>query len=138
MKENINVMHDKVKDLMEDGITIYQPSGETPVRVERQYPRYLAATSPHARILDRFRKAAEAEEAAQTPVDESMDSVISDSFKINTTGDENMRERTGSFSSDLNVSDTLSVASSKAKREIKKPETIKRNILGSSNSVNKD
>jgi hypothetical protein len=30
-----------------------QPTGATPVRLERSYPRYLAATSPHARITER-------------------------------------------------------------------------------------
>ena len=30
------------------------PSGLTPVRVERSFPRVLAATSPHLRILSRL------------------------------------------------------------------------------------
>ena len=32
-----------------------QPSGLTPQRAERSFPRYLEATSPHQRILHRFR-----------------------------------------------------------------------------------
>ena len=30
-----------------------QPTGMTPARVKRSYPRYLAATIPHERILNR-------------------------------------------------------------------------------------
>ena len=32
-----------------------QPTGLTPQRTERSFPRYLEATSPHQRILHRFR-----------------------------------------------------------------------------------
>merc|ERR1712107_41736 len=99
MKENVTEMQIKMTNLMEDGINIYQPSGETPVRVGRQFPRYLAATSPHARIKERFRKTVEAKETAQQSVDESVDNTDPDSFLTpNTTGDmENTREMTGSF-----------------------------------------
>ncbi|CAH0678191.1 unnamed protein product [Spodoptera exigua] len=34
---------------------IYSPTGKTPARVEYRYPRVLAATSPHDRLLARFR-----------------------------------------------------------------------------------
>merc|ERR1712029_142151 len=121
MKENVDIIQAKVENLISDGIVIYQPSGETPVRTERQYPRYLAATSPHARIIEKFRNSA-----------------VSDSFRTNVT-DEQIRDRTGSFSSDITQdADSASVASSIArKREIKKPEAIKRNILGKSNAINK-
>ncbi|CAH0596519.1 unnamed protein product [Chrysodeixis includens] len=34
---------------------VYEPTGSTPSRVEFRYPRALAATSPHARILARLR-----------------------------------------------------------------------------------
>ena len=138
MKENVTEMQIKMTNLMEDGINIYQPSGETPVRVERQFPRYLAATSPHARIKERFRKTVEAKETAQQSVDESVDNTDPDSFLTpNTTGDmENTREMTGSFSSGVSTSDYASM-SSLSKRQIKKPKTINKNILGSSNTVNK-
>jgi len=137
MKENVDVLRSKVTDLVNDGITIYQPSGETPSRTDRQYPRYLAATSPHQRIIERFRRTVEADEAAKNPVEDSLDSAVSNSFHTNNTS-EDARERTGSFSSDLSH-DTESVASSQMKkRELKKPEAIKpRNILGKSNVVNK-
>jgi hypothetical protein len=36
------------------GLREDQPTGTTPSRVERSYPRYLAATSPHARITERY------------------------------------------------------------------------------------
>ncbi|KAJ8711980.1 hypothetical protein PYW08_008934 [Mythimna loreyi] len=34
---------------------VYSPTGKTPSRVEYRYPRMLAATSPHERLLARFR-----------------------------------------------------------------------------------
>ncbi|KAF9794938.1 hypothetical protein SFRURICE_005173 [Spodoptera frugiperda] len=34
---------------------LYSPTGKTPSRVEYRYPRVLAATSPHDRLLARFR-----------------------------------------------------------------------------------
>jgi len=73
-----------------------QPTGLTPARVERSYPRYLAATSPHERILNRFRAQAElASVAARLPLDDSDDgdSLISGSTNTgslsrnNSTGD---------------------------------------------------
>ena len=141
MKENIGEIESKVNDHVTDGITIYQPTGQTPVRQERQYPRYLASTDPHQRILDKFRKTVEAEEAAKNSVEDSLDSAVSDSFRSNMTGEEgSLRERTGSFSSDISATnDAESVISSVAskKRELKKPEAIKRNILSNSNVVNK-
>merc|ERR1719186_1077774 len=73
-----------------------QPTGLTPARVDRSYPRYLAATSPHERILNRFRSQAEhASVAARLPLDDSDDgdSLISGSINTgsisrnNSTGD---------------------------------------------------
>merc|ERR1712098_662017 len=100
---------------------------------------YLASTSPHARILEKFRKnSVEPEEAAKTPFEESLDSAVSDSFRTNVTDDQ-MRDRTGSFSSDITQdADSASVASSfSKKRELKKPDVINKNILGKSNAINK-
>jgi len=57
-----------------------QPTGLTPQRTERSFPRYLEATSPHQRILHRFRSQAEAAVvAARLPLEDSdnEDSVVS-------------------------------------------------------------
>ena len=140
MKENIASMKSKVNEHVNDGIIIYKPTGATPIRQDRQYPRYLASTDPHQRILERYRKA-EAEEAAKNPVEDSLDSAVSNSFgSFMTAEDNNLRERTESFSSDLSATnDTESVTSSVSsrKRELKKPGSMKKNILGKSNIVNK-
>merc|ERR1712088_677176 len=49
-----------------------QPTGLTPQRMERSFPRYLEATSPHQRILHRFRSQAEAAVvAARLPLEDS-------------------------------------------------------------------
>ncbi|XP_045454761.1 kinesin-like protein Klp61F [Melitaea cinxia] len=37
--------------------TVYNPTGGTPARADYRYPRALAATSPHERLLARFRAA---------------------------------------------------------------------------------
>jgi len=55
-------------DLQED-----VPSGLTPARVERPYPRYLAATSPHDKIVSRYREQAALAAAARLALDESDD-----------------------------------------------------------------
>eukprot|EP00088_Acartia_fossae_P034134 TRINITY_DN3500_c0_g1_i10.p1 TRINITY_DN3500_c0_g1~~TRINITY_DN3500_c0_g1_i10.p1 ORF type:complete len:728 (-),score=254.95 TRINITY_DN3500_c0_g1_i10:261-2444(-) len=39
------------------------PTGTTPGRIERSYPRYLAATSPHERIIKRYRQVSAADTA---------------------------------------------------------------------------
>merc|ERR1719266_836809 len=49
-----------------------QPTGLTPQRAERSFPIYLEATSPHQRILHRFRSQAEAAVvAARLPLEDS-------------------------------------------------------------------
>jgi len=46
---------DVVKFLVED-LTHDVPTGQTPQRREFSYPRFLASTSPHERIVERFRQ----------------------------------------------------------------------------------
>jgi len=78
---------DTVSSFVTDVLQEDQPTGLTPVRVERSYPRYLAATSPHERILNRFRAQAEsASVAARLPLDDSDDgdSLISGSTDAGT------------------------------------------------------
>jgi len=56
------------------------PTGSTPARTERVYPRYLAATSPHLRILERFRATSDSVNVAmRLPLEDldDEDSVIS-------------------------------------------------------------
>lgn len=57
------------------------PTGATPGRIERTYPRFLAATSPHEKIIQRYRQASDNEcVAARLYLDDSdNDSVISTS-----------------------------------------------------------
>lgn len=106
-------LDEEVATLVWEDLKVYQPTGETPLRVERQYPRYLASTDPHHRILDKFRKVTEAEEAAAEGLeDRSIDSELSCSLET-----ENRLDRSGKS----------------GKRELKKPEAIRRNILGNSN-----
>ena len=107
--EKMAHLDEEVATLVWEDLKVYQPTGETPVRTERQYPRYLASTDPHHRILDKFRKVAEAEEAAEGQEDRSIDSELSCSLET-----ENRLDRSGKS----------------GKRELKKPEAIRRNILG--------
>ena len=107
--EELLAMDEQVVSLVWEDMKVYQPTGETPVRTERHYPRYLASTEPHHRILDKFRKT-KSEEVVVTPLEESVDSELSYSLE------------------NENKSESIS-----GKRELKKPEVIKKNILKSSN-----
>merc|ERR1719242_2232686 len=56
-----------------------EPTGLTPGRVVRSYPRELAATSPHQSILSRFRVQAELAAASKFSLDDTDDSGLSQS-----------------------------------------------------------
>ena len=57
MKSNVKekVLEEKsnVVSFISDVLKEDQPTGRTPSRVERSYPRCLAATSPHEKLLSR-------------------------------------------------------------------------------------
>ncbi|XP_055683426.1 kinesin-like protein Klp61F [Lutzomyia longipalpis] len=53
--ETIQKMHDNITELYTTNLKTYTSTGETPIRKEFTYNRVLAATSPHERILNRFR-----------------------------------------------------------------------------------
>jgi len=128
---DVEGLNNAVAVLLESDLESYKCTGETPVRAERQYPRYLAATSPRGRILDRFRKVVEAEEAAKLPLDESLDSALSESRGSTALSDEKSRGSVdNSMTSDWEKENVFVQPKSK-KRELKKPEVVKRNILGS-------
>ena len=67
-------------------ILVFVPTSleEAPCRTERQFHRYLASTSPQHRILDRYRKVVEVDDVAKLPLDESVDSAISDQSRVST------------------------------------------------------
>merc|ERR1719336_3670566 len=58
------------------------PTGLTPARVERSYPRVLAATSPQQTILARFRVQAELAAASKLSLDDADDSGLSQSSGV--------------------------------------------------------
>jgi len=138
---NVMELRNAVTGLLESELEEYKATGKTPVRAERQYPRYLATTSPHSRILDRYRKAVEADEAAKLPLDESMDSALSESRASTSNNEEKCQASAdSSVTSDWekeNIKDEqLFVHPKSKKRELKRPEVVKRNILGSNSSLN--
>ncbi|XP_063635753.1 kinesin-like protein Klp61F [Cydia splendana] len=66
MLQRTNVFHDNLRQALAqqeqvegrafgEEFKLYSPTGKTPVRQEYRLPRTLAATSPHERILARFR-----------------------------------------------------------------------------------
>ncbi|XP_047993902.1 kinesin-like protein Klp61F isoform X2 [Leguminivora glycinivorella] len=66
MLQRTNVFHDNLRQALTqqeqlegrafgEEFKLYSPTGKTPVRQEYRFPRTLAATSPHERILARFR-----------------------------------------------------------------------------------
>eukprot|EP00092_Neocalanus_flemingeri_P020555 GFUD01022268.1.p1 GENE.GFUD01022268.1~~GFUD01022268.1.p1 ORF type:complete len:1112 (-),score=327.91 GFUD01022268.1:215-3550(-) len=96
VKSRITQEKETVSSFVTEVLQEDQPTGMTPARTERNFPRYLAATSPHERILNRFRAQAEhASVAARLPLDDSDDgdSMISGSTNTgslsrnNSTGD---------------------------------------------------
>jgi len=89
IQSKITMEKDTVSTFVTEVLQEDQPTGSTPARVERSYPRYLEATSPHERILSRFRAQAEhASVAARLPLDDSDDgdSLISGSTNCTNTG----------------------------------------------------
>merc|ERR1719430_2134425 len=80
LQSRLNLERDTVVSFVTEVLQEDQPSGLTPQRTERSFPRYLEATSPHQRILHRFRSQAEAAVvAARLPLEDSDndDSVVS-------------------------------------------------------------
>ena len=53
VKEKVLEEKSNVISFVSDVLQEDQPTGRTPSRVERSYPRYLAATSPHEKLLSR-------------------------------------------------------------------------------------
>jgi len=139
LKENVNA-------LLEEDLATYQSSGCTPGRVDRQYPRYLAGTSPHGRILERFRRVVEGDEAARLPLDESVDSVVSEESRASTgvveeraricSADSMLSSVTSDWDKEEGSQENIFAQPKSKKREIKKPEVFRRNILGSNSSLN--
>jgi len=71
-QERIHTEKETVTSFIEQVLQTDQPSGLTPARTVRQFPRYLEATSPHDRILQRYRSQAEAAVvAARLPLEDS-------------------------------------------------------------------
>jgi len=62
-----------VSSFIRDDLKEDVPSGLTPVRIERQYPRYLAATSPHEKLISRYREQAALAAAARLALEEAED-----------------------------------------------------------------
>ncbi|XP_023953998.2 kinesin-like protein Klp61F [Bicyclus anynana] len=55
LREQVAQLEELETRCLNQEYAVYNPSGNTPVRTEYRYPRALAATSPHERILARFR-----------------------------------------------------------------------------------
>ena len=143
---DIVIFEKNVTALLQDDLASYQTSGGTPGRVDRVYPRYLAGTSPHGRILDRFRRVVEVDEAGKLPLDESVESGVSDQSRASTgvveeririgSADSMFSSITGDLDKDVDNQENVFLQPKSKKREIKKPEVFRRNILGSNSSLN--
>jgi len=106
LKERLQEQETNVLGFLEQDLQKDIPSGKTPARTERSYPRFLAATSPHQRILERYRQTAEVNVAARLPLDvddDDDDSVISASTQ-NTEQAEKISRQNSSSSMTSNVS----------------------------------
>jgi len=103
------------------------PSGLTPARIERSYPRYLAATSPHEKIISRFRAQAELQAAARLAHDDSGD----DDSMISASSGSGSMSRHNSSSDVRKVTPDLSRSNS---TENKRTPSVTRDTRGSSSS----
>ena len=129
---------DETASLLTTGLNKYSDTatGGTPRRVERQFPRYLAATSPHHRILDRHRRAAAADEAAKLALDntEGGDSLISEEEAIKSNSVEEVDEKrdcSSGIASLVSENDIMSDVPPRKKDAINL--NSKRNILSNKN-----
>ncbi|KAI5637347.1 kinesin-associated microtubule-binding domain-containing protein [Phthorimaea operculella] len=66
LRQEINVQADMEGRYLMKEYRVYSPTGNTPARKEYRYPRRLAATSPHDRILARLRQQ-QRERAVRSP-----------------------------------------------------------------------
>jgi len=85
VKEGLETFKTGVTNFLAEEMVQDKATGLTPARAERPFPRYLAATSPHARILDRLRKQTDTlTVAGRLPLDDDDDddSVISASTNM--------------------------------------------------------
>ena len=97
LTEKMSYLDEEVTTLVWEDLKVYQPTGKTPARLERQYPRYLASTDPHHRILEKFRKDADSEETSEA-VDRSVDSELSLSLDTENKPDTKVRNSVEDFS----------------------------------------
>lgn len=51
MTDDLKVCAQRLNSFQKEEVQIYQPTGQTPSKREYSYPRILAATSPHAKII---------------------------------------------------------------------------------------
>lgn len=51
----LNKVSQEIDQYCSEELEVYRPTGETPIRKSYQFPKVLASTSPHDRILQRFR-----------------------------------------------------------------------------------
>jgi len=79
VKEHVVEKKEVVRRFLSEELRRDVPSGLTPARVERSFPRVLAATSPHLRILSRFRVQAELNAASKFSLDDTDDSGVAQS-----------------------------------------------------------
>jgi len=85
VKEGLDSFKTGVTNFLAEELVQDKPTGLTPARADRPFPRYLAATSPHQRILERLRKQTDTlGVAGRLPLDDDDDddSVISASTNM--------------------------------------------------------
>ncbi|OXU30307.1 hypothetical protein TSAR_015423 [Trichomalopsis sarcophagae] len=85
IKSQLHSIHEKVDKFVAEDLRHDVPTGTTPARRDFNYPRHLAATSPHERIIKRFREVRKVVESSE---DES-ENTITDMMSPNVNGRDN-------------------------------------------------
>ncbi|KAG8179422.1 hypothetical protein JTE90_026321 [Oedothorax gibbosus] len=136
LKQEILKVDQEIEKFISEDLVKDIPTGTTPQRKSYVYPKFLSATSPHERILQRFRSQLSADTAAalNTPLDNSFNE--SDESK-NTSGEMGsaVSSHNTSFISDVYESDgceTDSSAVSDISVDGKNKENLKKNKKKSS------
>ncbi|KAF2352751.1 Kinesin-associated microtubule-binding domain [Trinorchestia longiramus] len=101
LRDQLQARLTEVREFVSQKLTTDTPTGMTPSRQQYSFSRSLAATSPHQRLLQRYRAAHSAHVAAKLPLpSENTDELESSSFSsLDNSGDHSLAD-TGCYTSD--------------------------------------
>lgn len=82
ISNKVNAIENQMEEFLSKDLKQDLPSGQTPQKKEFSYPLELASTSPHERIIQRFRKALNSNLTEETESPSENDSIESIDFQF--------------------------------------------------------